>query len=84
MISSISVKCHKKKDSAKIVRLELNATPTHGYTIRTTSANGMLPSTILHSTRMVAEYKPNYDFVSANCPEQKMNEINRDNLRLVR
>ncbi|VDI08595.1 Hypothetical predicted protein [Mytilus galloprovincialis] len=74
----------KKKQHAKLVRMELNSTPTRGYAIRTSTANGLLPSSFLHSTGIMAEYNPNYEFVVANCPEQKLNEINANNLRLVR
>ncbi|XP_071165493.1 leukocyte tyrosine kinase receptor-like isoform X2 [Mytilus edulis] len=74
----------KKKQNAKLVRMELNSTPTRGYAIRTSTANGLLPSSFLHSTGIMAEYNPNYEFVVANCPEQRLNEINANNLRLVR
>ena len=84
ILFSVKYKKTKQTKTSKNVQLELNSTQINGYTVRTANTNSLLPSTVLNSTRMITEYNPNYDFVVANCPEQKLCEINCDNLRLCR
>ena len=33
---------------------------------------------------LVAEFNPNYDFIGARCPEKKLRELNRHNLKLTK
>ncbi|XP_078313268.1 leukocyte tyrosine kinase receptor-like isoform X2 [Crassostrea virginica] len=75
------IKHHRKRLHLDAVRIELQ-TASQNFAIH--SSSSFVRNGILQHRQMVTEYNPNYDFVAAKCPEQQLNELNRNRLELVR